>query len=109
MDASWIARELEVPRGTIVRWLRRDGRGRVLEPPRALAERPCAYLLGLRIACDSAYPGIIEAAAAAMAAILPGASVLRRHHPHYRCTHVVCVSRSFSDGRTTSGGSSART
>ena len=34
MNASWIARELDVPRGTIVRWLRRGRHGRQPEPPR---------------------------------------------------------------------------
>jgi hypothetical protein len=86
MDASWIARELVVPRRTVDHWLRRGRPGRVPNPPRPLAEEPFAYLLGLylgdghiargghgqhvlSIACDSAYPGIIEAASTARALV----------------------------------------
>ena len=110
MDASWIAEELGVPRGTIAGWLRRGRCGRRPDPPRPLPDGPYAYLLGLylgdghiargghgqhvlSIACDAAYPGIIETASAAITAVIPGASVFRRLHPQSRCIRVVCVSR----------------
>jgi hypothetical protein len=110
MDASWIARELDVPKGTIVHWLRRGRHGRQLQPPRPLPEAPYAYLLDLylgdghiargghgqhvlTIACDRAYPGIIEAARAALRGVVPACSVLLREHPQANCTRVVAVSR----------------
>lgn len=112
MDASWIARELAIPKGTIQGWLRRGRQGRRPEPPRPLPEKPYAYLLGLylgdghiargghgqhvlSIACDNSYPGIIDAAATAIQAVRVGASVLRHARPHHGCTHVICVSRSW--------------
>jgi hypothetical protein len=110
MDASWIARELVVPRGTIVRWLQGGRQGRRPEPPRPLPEAPYAYLLGLylgdghiargghgqhvlSIACDRAHPGIIEAARAAVQTVVPTCSVFFREHPRANCTRVVAVSR----------------
>jgi hypothetical protein len=110
MDPSWIAREVRVPGATVRGWLLRGRQGRQPEPPRPLPQRPYAYLLGLylgdghiargghgqhvlSIACDSAYPRIIDAASAAVRAVVPGAGVTLRHHPRHRCTRVVCVSR----------------
>jgi hypothetical protein len=110
MDASWIAEQLAVPRGTIARWLRRGRQGRRPDPPRSLVEAPYAYLLGLylgdghiargghrqhvlSIACDRAYPRIIDSVASAMEAVIPACSVFRREHPVHSCTRVIAVSR----------------
>ena len=47
MGAEWIAHELDVSRRTVGRWLRGERPTRRLEPPRPLAPKPYAYLLGL--------------------------------------------------------------
>jgi hypothetical protein len=109
MGAEWIARELDVSRRTVGRWLRGERPTRRLEPPRPLAPKPYAYLLGLylgdghiargahaqsvlSIACDAAYPGIIFAARDAITGVLPTAQVWFAHQQS-RCTRVVCCSR----------------
>ena len=110
MGASWIARELAVPRATIAGWLRRGRQGRRPEPPHPLPEASYSYLLGLylgdghiargghgqhvlSIACDNSYQGIIDAAATAIQTVRPGASVPRQVRPDHGRTHVICVSR----------------
>jgi hypothetical protein len=103
MSPSWIARELQIPR--------RTGLAAPPAPPRPLAPEPYAYLLGLylgdghvskggahgqqrlAIACDTRYPGIIDSARQAMAAIVPGTSVWLVHHRIDNCVRVTSCSR----------------
>jgi hypothetical protein len=84
-------------------------RGPAPRPPRVadlstLPPTAYAYLLGLylgdghvvstgrsyrlTIKLDAAYPGIVEAAAAAVAAVMPGHAVAVRPHPTQRCVAV---------------------
>lgn len=102
-----IARRLGIPRSTVRSWL--DSAPRPPRPPRvaalsALPPAAYAYLLGLylgdghvvstgrsyrlTIKLDAAYPGIVEAAATAVAAVMPGHSVAVRPHPTQRCVAV---------------------
>jgi len=108
MTRSWIARELDIAPRTVSRWLTEPPRR--CEPPRALEPEPYAYLLGLylgdghissgprgqrylTLACDAAYPGIVEAARGAMTAVLPGTRVCLVRHPVDRSVRVVSCSR----------------
>jgi len=78
--------------------------------PTQLPAEDYAYLLGiylgdghlvrfprevfkLTISCDAAYPGLIEAAAAAIQAVLPSNRVGLVRHPVDRCTRVQCYSK----------------
>jgi hypothetical protein len=78
--------------------------------PSVLPAEDYAYLLGvylgdghlvrfprevfkLTIACDAAYPGLIDAIERAIQAVLPSNRVGRIHHPVDRCTRVQCYSK----------------
>jgi Homeodomain-like domain len=106
-SAAAIARRLGIPRSTVRGWL--DPTPRTPRPPRiadlsVLPPAAYAYLLGLylgdghvvstdgsyrlTIKLDAAYPGIVDAAAAAVAAVMPGHSVAVRRHATQRCVAV---------------------
>ena len=84
--------------------------GKLTLDPSELPAEDYAYLLGvylgdghlvrfprevfkLTIACDAAYPGLIDAIEAAIQAVLPSNRVGRIHHPVDRCTRVQCYSK----------------
>ena len=106
-SAAAIARGLGIPRTTVRGWL--NPAARTPRPPRiadlsVLPPAAYAYLLGLylgdghvvstdgsyrlTIKLDAAYPGIVDAAAAAVAAVMPGHSVAVRRHATQRCVAV---------------------
>jgi hypothetical protein len=107
-----IARRLGIPRSTIRGWLDATPRPRALADLAALPTAAYAYLLGLylgdghvvatrgrsyrlTIKLDAAYPGIVDEAAAALAAVLPGHAVAVRRHPTERCVAVSAHSASW--------------
>ncbi|WUS96479.1 hypothetical protein OHA46_07195 [Streptomyces sp. NBC_00708] len=113
-----VARELNVPAGTIGSWLYADRRQRGLPFERAADCPRCtggkvdrlayAYLLGLylgdghisagkrgvyslRIACADAWPGIMDACTEAMATVRPDNKVFRVQRQG--CQYVTCTSK----------------
>ncbi|WP_067475972.1 helix-turn-helix domain-containing protein [Actinomadura hibisca] len=112
-----VARRTGIPRSTLWRWKQNPERAAALVPrlcprchDRALDPTAYAYLLGLylgdgsianapgnkgvfrlEIACDDGWPGLIDAAATTILAVMPGSKVGRRQCPG--CTSVNCYSK----------------
>jgi Helix-turn-helix domain len=105
--AAAIARRLGIPRSTVRGWLNpapRPPRAPCVADLSALPPAAYAYLLGLylgdghvvstgrsyrlTIKLDAAYPAIVEAASAAVAAVMRGHAVAVRPHPTQRCVAV---------------------
>lgn len=110
-----ISRLTGVHRRTVHRWIAHPPNREPITEPLAILPRESiasyAYLLGLylgdgwigkvgrtchlRISLDRRYPGIVQAASAAVGAVMPGHAVRVRHHPASNLDIVICCSMNW--------------